>query len=443
MKLKWEKFLEHGIYFLALILPIQTRLIIKTLEIQGAPLEYGTISIYLTDIFLLGLLVLFLFDYLRRKKEVGKDFPVPFYWWILAGLDLIIFLSIFWSPDKVLAAYNYLVFLLGIGLLFLLLKANYKKLKLIYFFLAGLSLQALWGMFQFLNQYAPGFKYLGLASHNPENLGVSVVETIGADGLGRRWLRAYGGLDHPNILGAVLALGLLLALIVFIQKHFSSGKKEGKQKFYPLEYLFLLILTGGLFFTFSRAGWLGFLAGLAILGLGFFLQKKWKYLQVWGKAVGFLAILVVVLSLTYPSIVKTRLGGTGELEQKSNQERIASLKEAREILKDNWLWGVGVGNYSLTLEEREPGKPGWYYQPVHNTFLLLWAEIGLAGLIFALGFFLFLFAQSIREISLTNLSLLASLFVLMMFDHWWWSLHGGIFILALLAGLMLRNLKKV
>ncbi len=443
MKLKWEKFLEHGIYFLALILPIQTRLIIKTLEIQGAPLEYGTVSIYLTDVFLLGLLALFLIYYFSSGLKIKENLKLPLYWWILAGLDLVLFLSIFWSQDKILAVYNYLVFLLGVGLLFLIIKAKFNKLKFIYFFLVGLSLQALWGIFQFLNQYAPGFKYLGLASHDPENLGVSVVETIGADGLGRRWLRAYGGLDHPNILGAVLALGLLLALILFIQKHFSGAKREGEQKYYLLEYLFLLILTGGLFFSFSRAAWLGFLAGLVVLGLGFLFQKKWRYLQILGKAVGFLSILIIALSLTYPTIVKARLGGEGELEQRSNRERIASLKEAKEIIKDNWLFGVGAGNYTLALKEKEPGKPGWYYQPVHNTFLLLWAETGILGIFLGIAFFLFLFIQSLREFSLTNLSLLVSLFVLMMFEHWWWSLHFGVLILGLLAGLMLRNLKKV
>src|SRR6056297_2820277 len=142
MKLKWEKFLEHGIYFLALILPIQTRLIIKTLEIQGAPLEYGTVSIYLTDVFLLGLLALFLIYYFSSGLKIKENFNLPLYWWILAGLDLVLFLSIFWSQDKILAVYNYLVFLLGVGLLFLIIKAKFNKLKFIYFFLVGLSLQA-------------------------------------------------------------------------------------------------------------------------------------------------------------------------------------------------------------------------------------------------------------------------------------------------------------
>ena len=56
-----------------------------------------------------------------------------------------------------------------------------------------------------------------MAVHKAEELGTSVVETVGADGLGERWLRAYGGLDHPNILGGILAVALLLFIILHIE----------------------------------------------------------------------------------------------------------------------------------------------------------------------------------------------------------------------------------
>ncbi len=434
--MKMKKFLEHGIYFLALILPFQTRLIIRRGEVGGGFSEYQTIGLYVVDIFLIALLALFFFYFLSQIRRAQKDdLKIAGIWWIWAGLDLMAFISIWLSPDKILAAYKYVVFLAGIGLFFLVWRASFDKIKFVYFLLLGFVFQAVLGIIQFLNQYGFANKYLGLAEHNPKNLGVSVVETVGGDGLARRWLRAYGGLEHPNILGGILAIGIILVLVLFIRKNYFFGKRRN----YWGEYLILFLLSAGLFFTFSRAAWLSLGMGIAVLSGAFIFKRKWVYLKILGKALGFLAVLVLVFGLSYKSLVFTRLTGETQLERKSNQERIDSLKEARGLIKENWFLGAGIGNYTRVLAEEKEGHPSWFYQPVHNTFLLVWSEVGIAGLFFYLLLFFYLVWRSLKRGNFLNLALLTSLLVLMMFDHWWWSLHFGILFWALIFGLIMRN----
>ena len=66
---KLEKIIEYGLYLLVFLLPMQTRWIIKTGELNGGYWEYGTISLYSTDILLAVLLVLFVFSFFGKEKS--------------------------------------------------------------------------------------------------------------------------------------------------------------------------------------------------------------------------------------------------------------------------------------------------------------------------------------------------------------------------------------
>ena len=233
-----KKIIEYGLYLLVFLLPWQTRWIIQAGEINEGYSEYLRISLYGTDVLLIILLLLFLFyklqitNYPARvllsgagKSQINSKHQIPNYFWIICILELFIFISIFFADGKILALYKYSVFLLGAGLFWLVISADYNRIKLIWGFLAGIFLQACLGIWQFLTQSDFACKWLGIAMHNQAELGVSVIEIIGSDGIGQRWLRAYGGLDHPNILGGVLVVGILLLIGLLIEY---SGFKNRK-----------------------------------------------------------------------------------------------------------------------------------------------------------------------------------------------------------------------
>ena len=325
-KITLKKLTEYGLYLLVFILPLQTRWIIRSGELNGGYFEYGTISLYATDIVLLAVLLLFAIDLFKNKKILNpksKITPQRKYPWginslvILAGLELTVFISCCFADNKLIAFYKYAWFILGIGFFFLIVKANYNRLKLLFSFFFGVFASASLGIWQFLNQSAFVNKWLGLAKHDPANPGVSVVEAIGDLGLGERWLRAYGTLDHPNMLGGLLTLGAIMIIFVIINLR-RKKNKENYKYFILASYLFLLTYSFALFFTFSRTAWLSFVIGLFVI-LAVTLIKKDRFGQIQIlKIILVSGILVFILFTSFQNLVLTRVKGESRLEQKSN-----------------------------------------------------------------------------------------------------------------------------
>ena len=441
-KITLKKLTEYGLYLLAFLLPLQTRWIIRPGDLNGGYFEYGTISLYATDIVLLMVLLLFAINLIKNKKIPNPKLQITNSLIILAGLELTVFISCCFADNQLIAFYKYAWFLLGIGFFFLIIKANYNRLKLLFSFFLGVFASASLGIWQFLNQSAFANKWLGLAKHDPANPGVSVVEAIGDLGLGERWLRAYGTLDHPNMLGGLLTLGAIMIIFVIINLR-RKKNKENYKYFILASYLFLLTYSFALFFTFSRTAWLSFVIGLFVI-LAVTLIKKDRFGQIQTlKIILVFGILVFILFTSFQNLVLTRVKGESRLEQKSNIERLESNKVAWDMFMDNWLVGVGMGNYTMELSKINPGHPAYFYQPAHNAYLLIAAEIGVFGIALFLYLILYISYYILKFKDINRITLIISLIVLLTFDHWLWSLHFGVLFLFFVFGFVFTGDKKL
>ena len=437
MKKNWhslfEKIIKWSFYLFVFLLPWQTKLIIRA----GAN-NFNEISFYVSHLLLIFVLLVFI-SYRAFSKNNQERAQLA--WYSLAGFSFFIFLSFFFAPDKVLAFYKYIIIMLGFGLFYLLQEgfkksaygeAILEKSRVMFIFLSSIFLHVSLGVYQFLNQGAFASKYLGLASHYPENVGVSVVETLSG-----RWLRSYGGFDHPNIFGGVLAVSIILASYLLAKKKLIRTKKEITESIFLFVFYFFALLA--LIFTFSRSAWLALVIGLIVLSIIFLVRKeKWAL----GRLVALLffsAILSGIIYFSYQDLFTTRINAEGRLEEISFSERRFQIDEATSVLRDKWLFGAGIGNYTTFLANKDlegngVKKADWAYQPVHNSFLLLWAESGLLALFFFLTFFVALWRRSSKEAFAW--SLLLPLILLMFFDHWLLSLPFGIIFLFFIFGLI-------
>jgi len=424
-----RQFFKYLFYLFIFLLPWQTKLILRSGETN-----YTEISLYVSQLILLIVLVSF-FIYKFRRRDFDED--VPGVWYFLAGLELFIFASFFVAFDQVLAFYHYLIFLEALGLFYLLRggtifkgyeESYLDKFTIIYVFLASIFFQACLGIYQFLTQSTFAFKYLGLAAHDPQNLGVAVIETASG-----RFLRAYAGFDHPNIFGGVLAIALILTAYLLVKKKVLNSNREIFESiFFFIFYFFGLF---ALFFTFSRSAWLALAIGLFILLISLIVQKDRWMIGRFLALVFFSAILLSIIARPYQDLLAVRIDANTRLEQKSISEREMYLGQAKKIIKDKPLFGTGIGNYTSVLNNEEGNKqPAYINQPVHNGFLLLLAENGVISLLFFAGFLICLIIKDRRETY--SWAIFVALLVLMMFDHWLISLPFGVLFLFFVLGLI-------
>ncbi len=344
----------------------------------------------------------------------------------LLGVFLLVTLvSVCLAENKNLALLAETRIFLALILAWLILNFTQLK-KLAIWFLASLWLPTLLALGQFFSQATFANKWLGLARHEAGLGGSAVIETFLNGAVSGRWLRAYGSFDHPNILGATLAIGLLVVLALSL-----SLKKVARPDYLKLFLLASLVLfSAGLFVSFSRSAWLGLALGLIFMSATLFFQKKFADLKKLSLGAVIIGVVFLMLTVSYGKLISVRVEGGTRLENLSTDQRAIYWKQAETLISQKPIIGVGIGNYIPTLIKIEPNEPAWEYQPVHNVLLLIWAELGIFGLLTFLSLLLVWFWKYGRKYELVG-ALLIALLPMLLLDHWLWSFHYGVLFFAL------------
>ena len=230
---------------------------------------------------------------------------------------------------------------------------------------------------QFLAQRDLGLLPLGELPLHPAHEGNSVLWARG-----QPWLRAYGLTIHPNLLGAMMAALLLLALLA-VRRTRGAGQVA----------LLAGIAVGGagLFLSFSRAAWLGLAAGLVVWGLLAWWGRRagegathfrkgdaprWDAARVARGAPWVLGLaLALVIAFAYRDLVFSRFFALDTpTEAQSISERLRDSALAVSLVRDHPLMGVGLGQYVDAAQQLDDSAVR-----VHNAGLMVAAELGLPG----------------------------------------------------------------
>ncbi|EKE15617.1 MAG: hypothetical protein ACD_11C00116G0004 [uncultured bacterium] len=439
MKLSLNKTIEYIFYLLIFLLPWQTIFILREPFIGRNKWEYGMIGLYGIDALILFLLVLSLIKYIKNgnfksifnNSILNLKNPKHFLPSAFCLLLFWSFLSIVWSSDKTLAFYFSLKLFLAIGLFWSVARINFNWKKLIFVLLLAGALQGALAVGQFLTQQDFSSALLGTSRHIASVGGSSVIELPK-----ERWLRAYGSFSHPNILGGYLAIILLL---IIAKKQESAGEQQETNLLRNYITNYGLLVTGyaitfsGLIVSFSRSAWIIFAFGFILL----FIFQKEKKIALTKLAIVFGIVGFVWMSAFSP-LFFSRAKGQARLEQKSFSDRSEYVLQSKEIIKENFWLGVGAGNYTSAVFEKNPHKQIWQIQPVHNIFLLVWSELGIVGLILFLGV-LFFSAQTAFRLGWTSGLLLSTFYFLLFIDHWLWTSHFGIIFFFLILSLVAKK----
>jgi SAM-dependent methyltransferase/O-antigen ligase len=424
MRNKLNKIISNLIFIFITLLSIQTVWVIRDAVLNNFKWQYGVIAIYATEFILFLILALVLFNighrhYSHSLSGSGSQkhwLDIFESWPMILVLSLLLVLwsglLIIWSPAGLVALSAWVKLFEGVLFLFILLSIKYSRKKVALALVIGGVFQSILAISNFLLQEVVAIKWLGISSHLARDLTSFSVSTGS-----HLWLRAYGGLPHPNILGGFLVVTILSALWLYLSVNHRLHRL--------LIIIALVIMSTALFFSFSRSAFIALLlAFLVWLIRASFKSGFWKV----SRPISYVILTLTVLTALYQPLVSARIFGVGDLEVISIEQRTDYFYQFAELAKQNWLLGTGPGNYTYILYLNSPTLNGWEYQPVHNIYFLILAELGIIGFVIFISLCGVALFRATTEKDPFGLALLIAILIIGLFDHYLWTGYVGMII---------------
>ncbi len=339
------------VYLILLTLPTY----LVRYKIFGIPTTLLELEIYI-------LAIIFFIDstsnkYLMEsvKRFINNPFIIPLALFFIAGV-----MSIFIAPDKIVSLGIFKAYFFDAILFFFLFVSIVRKEKEIRGSIISVTIGAVVSSLIGLIQYFcfPYFLQEG---------------------------RIVSLFSSPNYLSLFITPVIFLAFYLFKYK-VNSRVMITKINFF--QYLALLILVITLVFTYSRGAWLAFLISL-LFYIGLIIAKRIKQGRTIVAAGFIIGLLLVFLFITKGSYFLNIVPNDRII--KSDDVRIEIWKTSLEIGRNNWILGIGLGNFQDYFGEYTSDRINYseYITPhaltPHNMFLNIWLQVGLLGLLGILG----------------------------------------------------------
>lgn len=317
-------------------------------------------SVAVTNIILVLLLLLFLFE--RRYQErfnLVKNNPLIY---IIFALVLMHVIGFLWSENLQIAGETFGRVKKLMWIPFLMMYV--KKEHIIYYFQAFILGMIISEVLTYLVWFdiIPHFMHVTANSPSPLMLSTNYAPYV------------------------AMASFLLLYLLLYFKS--ASRWQQGISLFFLVTMLINLFITGG------RAGQIGFFVLFLVLILGYFKGKVFKGLLFFSIA------STILFSLAYNNIelfkLRIDMGITEAthfspgLQKTSVGIRLALNKNYYAVFKENFLLGVGTGDYmdAYKLVNAKSEYKTMITHP-HNMYMLIFVQLGMIGGMIFLTLFLY------------------------------------------------------
>lgn len=365
--------------------------------VNGVRIDYLAPAIYATQLLAMALIVL-----VRPKVRLQRNLL------IFAAAAL---LNIFFAQTRQVAVYKWISFILLIGVAasFRQIKLNAKTLLQVLAVSAGVQLVLVLLQLQAGHSLQGVWYYLGERMYRSNQPGVAAASLGGS-----LFVRPYGTFSHPNSLGGFYAL-------LYTFTYFYSPFK----KFFGLRLIVLSVCAMLVVASFSKAA-IGAVFVALIIHYAINPQKSSCWLCTLSKLTTF-GVLAGIVFLT-------------QGDAASVQKRLDLMENAITIITAHPLWGTGFGNYLYAQAEFPHNYSYFFLQPVHNIFLLFFAETGVLGAVFGyIGY------RVIKMLPKNPALLYVALIVAVtgMVDHYWLTLQQNMLLAAMLFGVLTQPYKTV
>lgn len=335
-------------------------------RVLGLKIDYLSPTIYFTHLTIIFLLLL------NAKKiilEIKKTLP-----FLTIFLTFSIF-NVFFSINPILTIYKWLeVFLYLFLFLYIRTRKSFLQNNIIYLY-CSLLLILIVQFFQIINQSSLGGLFYWLGERKFDYLSPHLPRYYIFN---RDFVRVPSLFSHANSFAGFMFLTLISL------KFLKSS---------------LLVKTATVI-SVTLSG-----SKNILLFLPLYLLKKISIKKILILCLILTATLVASSQFSYPDYYTI-------------SSRLSGVSFSLDIIKNNYLFGTGLGSYLTGLEKVLNGSQITYenLQPVHNIYLLIISELGLLGFSLLLAFIL-------KSKISTKQSLILSVVLLTgLFDHYWLTL---------------------
>jgi O-antigen ligase len=185
--------------------------------------------------------------------------------------------------------------------------------------------------------------------------------------------------DSPNQLAITLSPGIVIGSYFLVRKKISLS--------WLIIFLFFIVQVFALWKTASLGAWIGILATIFFIFSGHF--------DIFNPKNILLSFLIVSLLATF-LMINNSLFITRDPFKNINSidSRLVIYQVSQKIIKENYLFGVGLGNFQsryLSEQKNFPPFPQWAVPHSHNIFLQIWLETGLISFISFLSLLVYQF----------------------------------------------------
>jgi len=173
--------------------------------------------------------------------------------------------------------------------------------------------------------------------------------------------------NSPNYLAMYLSPAVIIAIYLL-------GESRKQKTRLRSIYISLAIISLALFFTYSYAAWVSVIVSLIFFTV---ISKKpgRRYL---------IAILLgIILVLFFQKNSEKFISLLSLDERSSLASRVMIWRSAEKLIEDNWLFGIGPGNFQadyLQYQKYYPPYLEWSVPHPHSLYLAFWLYSGILGL---------------------------------------------------------------
>lgn len=312
-------------------------------------------------LFMILLVGVYLFNIVFKKTKLLTKHSI-----IMPIILYIVFIIIntVTSNDPTGSFRDLAIHLTSIGFVFVMVNSIKSKKDfniLIVFLILSATLVAMYGLYQFATGNIEMEKKWVDKATNPD------VQA-----------RVYSVFGNPNIFAEYLIMIIPISVSLF----WFSKRMHKKALF----LITSMILALALLLSMSRGGWVGFAFSVFV------------FILLVEKRLLLLAIPVGIGGLFFlPDAILNRVLSILNFADTSNDYRIRMWKITLDVIKDNWLVGVGFGHLPFKAAFGRYTRTMTTYH-AHNTYLETMAEMGVIGFIVFISFLFVLFKYAIKKL---------------------------------------------